>query len=506
MRGCKVYVLGLILILILMPASISQAIPHLMNYQGRLTDGSGGPITTTTLVEFRIWDMSVGGTTLWMESQSVTPDGDGVYSVLLGSLSSIPDSALAGSEAYLGVRIDSDPELTPRARLVAVAYAYRVETVDGAKGGIVSNDLVVTGRGTFGPGQTNSGVGSFAAGMNNTVTGSYSVVSGGDSNQASGTRSTISGGGGNQALEGGATVGGGEFNHSKHFWATVCGGYMNSANRQYSTVAGGSENNAYGDWGTVSGGHLNFTDIGKATVGGGEQNTANATASTVAGGQFNAAGGEYSSISGGQGNSAAGHWSSIPGGGQNSAAGAYAFAAGHLAEAGHNGSFVWADNAGSAFASTGENQFLIRASGGVGIGTNDPLGAALAVNGTICYTGNLQLCSDARYKTDVKTIPDALNRVTQMRGVNFKWKTEEYPDRNFSEGRQVGFVAQELRDIAPEVVMEDAEGYLSVDYGRLTPVLVEAIKSQQSQINELKELVARLAAQSGNEGSTYSVK
>jgi hypothetical protein len=79
----------------------------------------------------------------------------------------------------------------------------------------------------------------------------------------------------------------------------------------------------------------------------------------------------------------------IPGGSQNSVAGAYAFAAGRRAKANHQGSFVWADSQNSDMTSTANNQFLVRASGGVGINTNNPTGAALAVNGNTAVSGNL---------------------------------------------------------------------------------------------------------------------
>jgi hypothetical protein len=69
---------------------------------------------------------------------------------------------------------------------------------------------------------------------------------------------------------------------------------------------------------------------------------------------------------------ASGLSSTIPGGRDNLAAGDYSFAAGHRAKANDNGAFVWADSTDADFSSTGENQFLIRASGGVGIDTNSP--------------------------------------------------------------------------------------------------------------------------------------
>ena len=58
--------------------------------------------------------------------------------------------------------------------------------------------------------------------------------------------------------------------------------------------------------------------------------------------------------------------------------------------------------------------------------------------------------------------------------------------------RQIGFSAQEIEKLFPEVVMTDANGYKSVDYGRLTPVLVEAIKEQQKQIDAQQQQIDEL--------------
>jgi hypothetical protein len=129
-------------------------------------------------------------------------------------------------------------------------------------------------------------------------------------------------------------------------------------------LIGGFEGNAAdaGAFGvTIAGG-------GSATA----ENRVTSSYGTVAGGGSNRADGFFASIGGGEANQAGGHWSTVAGGRQNTAAGDYSFAAGRQAKANHVGSFVWSDSGLSNFASTGNNQFLIRAAGGVGIGTNSP--------------------------------------------------------------------------------------------------------------------------------------
>ena len=127
----------------------------------------------------------------------------------------------------------------------------------------------------------------------------------------------------------------------------------------------------------------------------------------------------------------------------------------------------------------------------VGIGTNDPT-EELHVVGDICYTGSIGACSDVRYKKDVQTIGDAVETLLQLRGVSYSWRQDEYPEMKFDDQTHLGFVAQEIKDLVPGVVLVDDSGNMSVDYGRITPLLVEAVKGQQEQIKELNAQIADL--------------
>ena len=120
--------------------------------------------------------------------------------------------------------------------------------------------------------------------------------------------------------------------------------------------------------------------------------------------------------------------------------------------------------------------------GFVGINTTAP-SQRLHVAGNICATGTIGACSDERFKERVESVAGALDKVEQLRGVNFVWKREAFPDHQFAENRQLGFIAQEVEKVLPQVVSRGSDGYLSVDYGRLTPVLVEAMKELR-QANE----------------------
>ena len=87
------------------------------------------------------------------------------------------------------------------------------------------------------------------------------------------------------------------------------------------------------------------------------------------------------------------------------------------------------------------------------------------------------------------------SHVMKLRGVNFYWKKEEFPQKGFTDEKQIGFIAQEMEKIYPELVITQPDGYKSVDYSKLTPVLVEAIKEQQKLIHQLTETVEGMQKQ-----------
>ena len=75
----------------------------------------------------------------------------------------------------------------------------------------------------------------------------------------------------------------------------------------------------------------------------------------------------------------------------------------------------------------------------------------------------------------------------QLRGVDFEWNKDKFPERSFNEGVQIGFVAQEVESVLPELVYTADDGYKSLNYSNLTAVLVEAIKALQKRVEELEK-------------------
>jgi len=135
----------------------------------------------------------------------------------------------------------------------------------------------------------------------------------------------------------------------------------------------------------------------------------------------------------------------------------------------------------------GNNVYIAKDGGNVGIGTTSPA-YRLHVEGNVGAYAFINI-SDQRWKTNIKPIQNALDNVLKMQGVTYYWKVDEYPDKHFPEGEQVGFIAQEIEKVYPQVVLTDKDGYKSVDYSKLTPVLVEAIKEQQQIIEQQTELI-----------------
>jgi hypothetical protein len=87
-------------------------------------------------------------------------------------------------------------------------------------------------------------------------------------------------------------------------------------------------------------------------------------------------------------------------------------------------------------------------------------------------------------KAEVAPLNNALDSILALRGIRYKRKQVDGSETADPVSQQVGFVGQELEAVCPELVATSPEGYKSVNYSRMTAVLVEAIKEQQQQIRE----------------------
>jgi len=277
--------------------------------------------------------------------------------------------------------------------------------IGGSPANYVSNSVVgatIGGGGSvnyLGVTYSNSVIASFGTiggGGRNIAAAQLSFIGGGYQNTAAGYISTVAGGAYNIANGNEAFIGGGAYNFSTNF-SVVGGGYENSATGYGSVVGGGGYDGNLAQINSASG-PVSF-------IGGGLGNTASSYGGTIAGGDDNRSSGSdgfpyfqgqiinyligYSTIGGGYENQATASGATVPGGAFNTAAGDLSLAAGFHADAATSGTFVWADASSSAnFASSANNQFLIRAAGGVGIGTSlTPAGGLAVASGGLAVSG-----------------------------------------------------------------------------------------------------------------------
>ncbi len=332
----------------------------------------------------------------------------------------------------------------------------------------------------------------------------------------------------------------------------------------------GINSNASGGFSTISGGINNEASGNTATIAGGGDNDAFGVGAAIGGGVFNviSSGADYATICGGWFNQANGDYATVPGGASNTAGGDASFAAGNRAKAIHNGTFVWADSTAADFTSTAANQFLIRASGGVGIGTTsstaeltigdydddeskiifeeggnpaasihyDGVGTTggnnmihirneisgseadlltLKLNGNVGIgdtspsykldvAGDIQCValhetSDERLKTNIQNLTAALEKVQQLNGVSFEWNQAAQRKTGATAGeRQLGLIAQDVEKVLPELVSTAGDGYKAIDYTKLSAVLIEAVKEQQKQIQDLQTQIKFMRAKMQN--------
>jgi len=113
-------------------------------------------------------------------------------------------------------------------------------------------------------------------------------------------------------------------------------------------------------------------------------------------------------------------------------------------------------------------------------GSNSPT-TRVTINrsGDLTATGNVTAYSDISLKENIETIPNALDKVLSLRGVEFD--RTDTPKKE----HQIGVIAQEVEKVIPEVVLED-KGIKSVAYGNLVGLLIESIKELKAEVNDLK--------------------
>lgn len=128
----RVVVQVLVVIGALIVSSVAFAgAPRLVNYQGTVSD-AGGPLDGPYNISFTLYPDSLSSTVLWTELHVAVPVDDGLFNVVLGRYTAIPDSLFERDELWIGITIGNDPEIDPRMRLTSVPWAIRAAVADSA--------------------------------------------------------------------------------------------------------------------------------------------------------------------------------------------------------------------------------------------------------------------------------------------------------------------------------------------------------------------------------------
>ena len=452
----KMIVSALSLVLLMSHSALAD-VPDEITYQGRLLY-NGNPVTSATSIVFRLYQISSGGSAVWTETHgSVTPDSNGIYTVVLGETVAVPDDydvlwlelAVAGST------------LSPRKQLTSAPFVLRAGTLA---------DLYVTG---------NVGIGIAAP------AGKLEVSTGGSGGQQGSFGDDIAGSQwisvGYRSLAGKAAL----FGHTS------------SSGIAWMGLAGDSVDNGQG---------LIVKQGGNVGIG-----------TTIPGAKLEIASGVSTHMildtSEGAGNNTIRFTKNSTGQGRIG----YDDASGFNLWNSNDNKLVTVTNSGLVGIGTSEPDTLFHVNGnahfsaGIGIGSEGPdpnttfkvvghygtklieafddnaMGTprfTVTRGGSVLVGGATVHASDLRLKDDIATMENALELVSFLRGVSFNWKQDLGKDPS----RQMGLIAQEVEEVIPQVVhtFDNAMGTKGVAYGQLVAVLVEAVKELKSE-NEARE-------------------
>lgn len=108
-------------------------------------------------------------------------------------------------------------------------------------------------------------------------------------------------------------------------------------------------------------------------------------------------------------------------------------------------------------------------------------------SGSSCKPG---ACSDRKFKQNVAPIASALEKVSKLQGVTFNWNQKDFQTKFFTDEPQIGVIAQDVENVLPEVVHTDNDGFKSVEYDKLTAILIEAVKEMNKKIGLQDSIIA----------------
>lgn len=126
-----------------------------------------------------------------------------------------------------------------------------------------------------------------------------------------------------------------------------------------------------------------------------------------------------------------------------------------------------------------------------------------------CYNNLTQIWSDRRFKKNIQPLENVIEKISKLGGYTYGYKSDEFKERRFDDKSHIGLIAQEIKEVFPELIREDDKGFLSVNYDGMIPVLLEAIKEQNkavvSQQKQIAELQTRLEASENKTGNATGI-
>jgi hypothetical protein len=125
---------------------------------------------------------------------------------------------------------------------------------------------------------------------------------------------------------------------------------------------------------------------------------------------------------------------------------------------------------------------------GNGNSQNNSNALTLLKNGNLMISGSLSQGGDLRLKQNIKPLSNVLLKLKNIQPVSFSWK-----DINtYDEDKHIGIIAQELQKEYPELVTQDLNGYLNVEYSALSSLLLQALNEQQNKVKALEDKISAL--------------
>lgn len=417
--------------------------PNVIDFQGKVNYLNGTPYTGSPSMTFRIYNVFTGGSQLWSETQTVSVQ-NGYFDAILGGLVNL--STVSFNQAlYLELTVAGDT-LSPRLNFTQAPIAYNL-------GGLVSVNGTYVGINTAAPNAQLHLVSSSSSGthfkIQDTAGRDWDIVSAGPGN---------TGGAG-----------------GLHFFE-VTAEPSTGTTRLY--IQNGTGRVGIG---TTSPGN-NLDVVGGITA-----------SSTVSAGGFSTGGGVSANTVSGSSYGAFG-------------TGCCSKTTSLALNGGSRGFNFWQANGdlGIDDGFRGATVFYVSLNGNVGIGQS----GANNYNGAYVFTvqgasvgSSWQTTSDARLKKNIALLGPVLENVTRLRAVSYDWNDNYYRMLNTSkiEGRQIGFIAQDVKQVFPEVVGGGSgnDSYLAIDYARLTVVLAEAVKELKAENDALRVRVSALEMKVG---------